>query len=166
MSIGYNAGGRIAKAREALILFLRSLPAGCKFSVISFGSDSQDLTINGQTIIDYNEENSQAAIQQIEKFGANLGGTDIATPLLMTISMEDPNLKKRIFCLTDGAVSNPDEVVELAKTDSIVVHTVGIGDGCDTNMLARTAKEGRGTYSQIGDGESDSVLNGKVITAL
>ena len=84
----------------------------------------------------------------------------------MTISMEDPNLKKRIFCLTDGAVSNPDEVVELAKTDSIVVHTVGIGDGCDTNMLARTAKEGRGTYSQIGDGESDSVLNGKVITAL
>jgi len=61
--------------------------------------------------------------------------------------MENPNLKKRVFCLTDGAVSNPEQVIELAKVESIVVHTVGIGDGCDTYMLSRTAKEGRGTYS-------------------
>jgi len=54
MSIGYE-GGRIAKAREALILFLRSLPAGCKFSVIGFGSQIEDMAINGQTVIDYNE---------------------------------------------------------------------------------------------------------------
>ena len=47
-----------------------------------------------------------------------------------------------------------------------MVHTVGIGSGCDTNMLSGTAKAGRGTYSQIRDGESESVLNGQVISAL
>jgi len=47
--------GRIEKAREALILFLRSLPASCKFSVISFGSDMKYLEINGETTIEYNE---------------------------------------------------------------------------------------------------------------
>ena len=30
--------GRMEIAREALSIFIRSLPAGCKFSIISFGS--------------------------------------------------------------------------------------------------------------------------------
>ena len=47
-----------------------------------------------------------------------------------------------------------------------MVHTVGIGEGSDIDMLSKMAKEGRGTYSYIGDNESDSVLNGKVISAL
>ena len=48
----------------------------------------------------------------------------------------------------------------------MVVHTIGIGDGCDVNMLKKTAEVGRGTCSLIQDRESESVLNGKVITAL
>jgi len=95
-----------------------------------------------------------------------MGGTDIATPMTMINSKDDPKLKKRVFCLTDGAVGNPEQVIQLAKSESMVVHTVGIGNGCDTNMLSRMAKEGRGSYSLIGDNESDSILNGKVITAL
>ena len=46
---------RMNKAKEALILFLRSLPPHCKFSIISFGTDSDFLEINDETIINYND---------------------------------------------------------------------------------------------------------------
>ena len=52
------SGSRIKKARDALILFLRSLPVGCKFSVISFGSRFEYLTVNEATVIEHNEENA------------------------------------------------------------------------------------------------------------
>lgn len=35
---GSMGGDRIEKAKEALALFVRSLPIGCRFTVISFGS--------------------------------------------------------------------------------------------------------------------------------
>ena len=37
---GSMSGPRMLKAREALILFLHSLPERCKFSIISFGTNS------------------------------------------------------------------------------------------------------------------------------
>lgn len=36
-------GDSIRLAREALMLFIHSLPYGCKFNVISFGSDYENL---------------------------------------------------------------------------------------------------------------------------
>lgn len=56
-------GQRMIKAKEALILFIRSLPAGCKFSVINYGSSQEYLYVKDRsTVIEYNEENVQDAI--------------------------------------------------------------------------------------------------------
>ena len=44
-----------------------------------------------------------------------MGGTNISTPMRGIIDFENPeNLQRRIFCLTDGAVNDPDSVIELA----------------------------------------------------
>ena len=66
---------RMAIAREACKLFMHSLPQGCKFSVISFGSSFRAL--NKGEVLDYNDKNKDAAIKEIEDFDDNFGGTEI-----------------------------------------------------------------------------------------
>ena len=59
-------GDRMVKAKEALILFLRSLPEGCKFTVINYGSTQNYLLVKKEiSVIEYNEENVIDAIRQI-----------------------------------------------------------------------------------------------------
>ena len=55
-------------------------------------------------------------MEKVGFFMADMGGTDIATPLQNIISnksSKNPNLMKRVFCLTDGEVFNPEQVIEL-----------------------------------------------------
>ena len=47
-----------------------------------------------------------------------------------------------------------------------VVHTLGISNAADADLLQKTADAGRGTFSLIEDFEGGSVLNAKVIAAL
>ena len=49
---------------------------------------------------------------------------------------------KRIFLLTDGDVSNPNEVIAQARVlqDYVRVHTFGISAECNKHMVEETAK--------------------------
>ena len=42
-------------AKEALQLFMQSLPSGSKFKINSFGSSFEAMSLNGKTTIDYND---------------------------------------------------------------------------------------------------------------
>ena len=70
---------RMQIAREACVLFMRSLPEGCKFSIISFGSSFSPLKIG--KVLDYNDANKDAAIREIDLFDDNFGYTEILEPL-------------------------------------------------------------------------------------
>lgn len=75
-------------AKKSLALFIRSLPIGCHFSVISFGSRQSVLTFDDKKfanikIVEYNEKSKEQALEKISLFRADHGGTDINTPLLM-----------------------------------------------------------------------------------
>lgn len=72
----------------------------------------------------------------------------------------------RVFLLTDGQVSNTDSIVECASKarDEVRVHTFGIGDDCDKQLVKRTAIAGRGSYSFVGN--HDQNLEGVVVQAL
>ena len=61
-------------AKEALTLFMRSLPEGCDFSIINFG---HTYSAEYQNIIRYNNDTKNYLIDCIAKFEADFGGTEI-----------------------------------------------------------------------------------------
>ena len=105
---------RIAVVRDALLLFLLSLPAKSRFNICGFGS-TQHFLFNDASSVSYNKENTQFAIEEVKKFRANLGGLDIYTPLKTVLEMESDCTRTDIFLLTDGAVSNPQQVIDLIE---------------------------------------------------
>ena len=71
-----------------------------------------------------------------------------------------------MFLLTDGEVDNPDKVIQLARenSESVKIHSFGIGSDCSRKLVSEVAKAGRGTASFVDETSND--LRGKVITAL
>ena len=53
---------RINITKNALKLFLRSLPVNSHFSVVSFGSQHEWMTVQGAQTIAYNDENVKEAL--------------------------------------------------------------------------------------------------------
>lgn len=94
-----------------------------------------------------------------------MGGTEIFKGLEWTYQQQRfPNYPLNIFVLTDGAVSNPDKVIGLAKknrTADVRVYTMGIGSGCSRYLVEKLAFMGNGTFEFIDDNEN---LNEKVIS--
>ena len=82
------------------MLFMRSLPEGCSFSIISFGSHYKPLRMG--SVLDYNDQSKDASIAEINEFGASFGGTNILNPLKEAQLQYNAGKKKRIFLLTDG----------------------------------------------------------------
>ena len=101
---GSMSGARMEKAKNALIFFLKSLPPNCTFNILSFGSSYQAMykTPQGSSMI-------TQAINNVSKFAANLGGTEILGPLNQSFAMaRTSNMQRNIFLLTDGSVGNVD----------------------------------------------------------
>lgn len=102
-SMGINQRMEITK--DAMKLFLQSLPSGSQFGILSFGSAADWMKIKGKNIIEYNDESRNIALANIQKFDSDFGGTDILYPLTLSFTTEKPdNIKRRIFLLTDGSV--------------------------------------------------------------
>jgi len=65
-------GKRIEKAKEALILFIKSLPQDTYFNVVSFGSDSNSLFAKS---LKYSDKEVDKAVASVKKMSADMGGT-------------------------------------------------------------------------------------------
>ena len=135
-------------AREALILFLLSLPNDCKFNVFSIGSMQKALFEQAKSV-PYSEGNVQYAIDQVKKFRADLGGLDILRPLKTIFEMESECDKQDYFLLTDGAVPNTDQILKVIEDNaspSRRLHTFGLGDEVDEKLIKKAAIKGFGHF--------------------
>jgi hypothetical protein len=75
---GSMSGKPIEKAKEALILFLKSLPIDTYFQIVSFGDGYQDMFSRSQK---NSNESVAEALVKIAPISADMGGTEIYAPL-------------------------------------------------------------------------------------
>ena len=73
------SGMTIQLAVQALKLFIQSLPYGCKFNIVSFGSSYQFMYPES---VEYNDKSLEESLRIIEDFDADMGSTEILEPML------------------------------------------------------------------------------------
>ena len=74
--------GKIGLARQAMLLFLKSLPMHCHFNILRFGSTHQ--TLSNQITVVYNEENVLKAEQWIHQISVELNWSVSSSPRILS----------------------------------------------------------------------------------
>ncbi|XP_069106657.1 von Willebrand factor A domain-containing protein 5A-like isoform X2 [Argopecten irradians] len=156
-------GDRIAKAKETVLLLLKSLPVGCFFNVVAFGSSFEWWFTSSMK---YDENSLEEALKLQKVLDANLGGTEILRPLESLYAQPLHTAKfRQVFLLTDGDVSNTNQVITLARKNATNtrIFTFGIGEGASTSLVRNVAKVTNGLATFVTDKEK---LQNKVMTVL
>ncbi|KAK9520576.1 hypothetical protein VZT92_020452 [Zoarces viviparus] len=141
---GSMSGGQIKRARDTLLLLLKSVPLGCYFNIYSFGSRYEHIFPKS---VEYNQKTMEEALKKVDKMEADLEGTEILEPLKHIYSQPCiPNQPRQLFVFTDGEVGNTKEVINLVKhnSGSHRCFSFGIGEGASSALINGLAKEGGG----------------------
>eukprot|EP01114_Cavostelium_apophysatum_P011558 TRINITY_DN2587_c0_g1_i1.p1 TRINITY_DN2587_c0_g1~~TRINITY_DN2587_c0_g1_i1.p1 ORF type:complete len:806 (-),score=163.68 TRINITY_DN2587_c0_g1_i1:1733-4150(-) len=163
---GSMSGSKMKQVIECLQVFLRSLPEGTLFNIVSFGTDFKLLFPDGSVI--YNEENLQIAAKHVKDMSADFGGTNILKPLENILTLKPkPGVPRQIFLLTDGEVANWQECVDAVRLHSQTtrVFTFGIGSGASKQLVQGIAKAGEGFCEMISS-TTTTILQQKVLNQL
>jgi len=151
---GSMSGTRMNQAKNALQLFLRSLPPGSRFNIIGFGSSIERLFPSSR---EFNQQNLNAATTHVSNMQANLVGTEMLQPLREIFNNPvDPGYPRQIFLLTDGEDDKQDDILNLVKTSIghlTRIFTFGIGAEASKALVRGIAKYGRGKPEFVVSGE-------------
>ena len=149
---GSMMGPAIASERQALRAFLTELMRGCAqctFNIVSFGSRYEALFGDDSCIsaVPVSEANIEKALAAVDGFEADMGGTELlsAFSTLQKCSPEE-GFVRQVLLLTDGGVSNTDDVVAAvaATADTTRVFTFGFGDSVSRALVTSVAEAGNG----------------------
>ncbi|XP_019746744.1 von Willebrand factor A domain-containing protein 5B1 isoform X2 [Hippocampus comes] len=150
---GSMSGVNITRVKDAMVVILKSLIPGCLFNLISFGSTFKSLFSSSQN---YEEEALALACEYVRKIRADMGGTNILAPLKWILRQPMfPGHPRLLFLLTDGAVSNTGQVIELVRSHARYIRcfTFGIGQNACRRMVRELAAVSRGTAEFLAEGE-------------
>lgn len=150
---GSMKGSSIEEARNALQLSLRSLPAGILFNIVGFGSTFEKLFPKSRP---YDEKSLAEASAHVKTLAADLGGTEILGALVSILKPAVPEgALRQLFILTDGQVSNTDQVLALVREHAAKsrAFTFGIGAGASAHLVKGLARAGGGEAEMIAPGE-------------
>ena len=164
---GSMYGEPINLVRQSLLLFIQSLPAGSYFQLIGFGSGYKKYN---EKPVEYNQENVGGIITVINNLDADMGGTDIVSPLDdiyrdIDNNYSNINLSKNIFLLTDGEVDDREKCINLITNNSnkFRIHALGIGNDFDKVLIEKSGKLGKGSFTFV---ENVKNINSAVIDTL
>ncbi|XP_047547926.1 von Willebrand factor A domain-containing protein 5A isoform X1 [Lutra lutra] len=144
-----NSQLRIEAAKETLILLLKSLPMGCYFNIYGFGSSYEAFFPNS---VKYTQQTMEEALRRVKLMQANLGGTEILTPL--QIIYGQPPVEGhplQLFVFTDGEVADTFNIINEVKRNRLRhrCFSFGIGEGASTSLIKGIARVAGGTSEFI-----------------
>ncbi|XP_006239261.1 von Willebrand factor A domain-containing protein 5B1 isoform X2 [Rattus norvegicus] len=139
--------------KEAMLVALKSLMPACLFNVIGFGSTFKTVFASSQI---YNEENLALACECIQRMRADMGGTNIFSPLKWVLRQPLRQGHPRLlFLITDGSVNNTGKVLELVRNhaSSIRCYSFGIGPTVCYRLVKGLASVSKGSAEFLMEGE-------------
>ncbi|KAM6216941.1 von Willebrand factor A domain-containing protein 5B1 [Rhynchocyon petersi] len=160
---GSMSGTNILCVKDAMLVALKSLLPVCLFNIIGFGSTFKTLFPSSQT---YSEENLAMACENIQRMRADMGGTNILSPLKWVIRQPVHHGHPRfLFLITDGAISNTGKVLELVRNHAFSTrcYSFGIGPNVCHRLVQRLASVSKGSAEFLEEGER---LQPKMIKSL
>lgn len=163
---GSMDGGRMVLVKEALQLFLKSLPVGVMFNICSFGSRFSFLWPRSKP---YNQETLDEATNHVTNFNANFGGTEMLAPLKATILQRYQDIPLEVMLVTDGDIWDQDDMFvylneQIQNTKApIRVFSLGVGSGVSHSLIEGVARAGNGFSQSVAENER---LDTKVVRML
>jgi Ca-activated chloride channel family protein len=146
---GSMAGKSIRQARKALLTGLDRLDARDDFNVISFDNETEKLF---ERSVAATHKNLKLAKRFISKLDGD-GGTVMLPALSAALEAQNSNKLRQVVFITDGQISNEDELLSLIAKDlgNSRLFMIGIGSAPNRYFLSRAAVIGRGTDTIIAD---------------
>ncbi|MDH3713001.1 MAG: marine proteobacterial sortase target protein [Gammaproteobacteria bacterium] len=147
---GSMAGASLVQALAALNSALQNLRDTDYFNIITFSSSTRALFPAAVPAHPQSIAHAQQLIGQLQADG----GTVMAPALAMALAGNPPlQTIRQIVFITDGAVSNERELLQLIENDlgAARLFMVGIGSAPNGHFMRESARAGRGTFTYIGD---------------
>lgn len=146
---GSMQGDSIEEAKKALDILIKALSTDMMFNIYRFGNEFDHLFKSSKP---YNEKSVKEALKYLAKTEAAMGGTQILPPLT-DIYKEEPadGFRRDVILITDGEISNEDEVMELVQrhNNTTALSAVGIGSGPNEFLIKAVARVAGGASELI-----------------
>lgn len=147
---GSMSGESIVQAQAGLRRALQRLNETDTFNIIEFNSNFRRFRPEP---VQANELNIAKAVQFVDDLDAD-GGTEMHGALQAALldSTPDDNRLRQVIFLTDGGVSNEQQMIDLIGSDlgDSRLFTVGIGSAPNSYFMTAAARAGRGSFVFIG----------------
>ncbi|CAN5196871.1 marine proteobacterial sortase target protein [soil metagenome] len=152
---GSMGGASMAEARASLIYALKTLQPQDHFNIIRFDDTMTQLFTHSVAA-------TPDQIALATRFANGLqaaGGTEMLPALKAALadaaSTGGPAVVRQIIFLTDGEISNEQEMLETLGGDGGRSHIffVGIGSAPNEHLMTRMATIGRGAFTHVGNAE-------------
>ena len=151
---------------SAMKVFLKSLPLGAKFNILSFGSRHTFLFKKSES---YTPTTLQTAMKHVEGLAANYGGTETLAALDAAVKRRWGDIPCELMLVTDGDIWDQENTFRYMKSavaesqSGLRLFTLGIGNGVSHALIEGLARVGNGFSQTCSIGEK---LDKKVVRML
>lgn len=139
---------KIGYARQAMLVFLKSLPIDSYFNIFRFGTNYKQFE-KKEITVKYDQNSAEKASDYINHMQADLGGTELYS-VLSHLHSKPPrkNYSRQIFLLTDGEISDVDKVLRLcgSMSDTTRIFSFGLGSSPSRALVKGLARVTNGSY--------------------